>query len=237
MSNIIVLERENVLVVDSRLVAARLGVEHSDWLRNIVVKYQNEIEQEFESIRFENGSSFRDDGSFNPKPERYALLTEDQVLVFTTYSRNTEQVRKCKRDLVKAFSEAKKRLASSDRPLTQIQMLVAIAKQMAEQEQELLKQAEEQEKLKQISQETVKRVEAIESEQDRYNSPCGHKFTVLGFACSLGLELSLDECSNLGRQASRICKERGIETEKIRDPRFGKVGLYPESILNEVFKK
>lgn len=40
------------LVVDSRICAEMLDVKHSDWLRNIVRRYQGEIEADFGKVRF-----------------------------------------------------------------------------------------------------------------------------------------------------------------------------------------
>ena len=48
-------DRNSTLVVDSRLIAEILGVNHGDWVRNIIKKYQSEIEEDFGAIRFENG--------------------------------------------------------------------------------------------------------------------------------------------------------------------------------------
>lgn len=111
MNNLAVEERDKTLVVDSRLVAQELGVKHGDWLRNILIKYQQEIEADFGVIRFENGKPLK--GSKGGRPEQYAYLTEEQATVLMTYSRNTEQVRNCKRKLVKAFIEAKKLISSA----------------------------------------------------------------------------------------------------------------------------
>ena len=38
-----------------------------------------------------------------------------------------------------------------------------------------------------------------------------------------------------GRKATSLCKERGIETDSIPDPRFGVVKTYPSTVLDEVF--
>ncbi|AUB41974.1 DNA-damage-inducible protein D [Nostoc flagelliforme CCNUN1] len=76
----------------------------------------------------------------------------------------------------------------------------------------------------------------VEVEQDRVNTPCGHKYSVVGFANLQGLEISVKEAGTKGRKASALCRKQGIEIERIHDPRFGKVGLYPESVLIEVFK-
>ena len=106
MNNLTISEFLGVLCVDSRLVAQELNVNHSDWLRNVVIKYRQEIEADFGVFRFENGKPLK--SSQGGRPERYAYLTEEQATVLMTYSRNTEKVRLCKRKLVKAFTEAKK---------------------------------------------------------------------------------------------------------------------------------
>ncbi|WP_414545881.1 KilA-N domain-containing protein [Nostoc sp. CCY0012] len=112
--------------------------------------------------------------------------------------------------------------------MTQVQLLAAIAQQMAEQEQRLLEQKRQQTEI-------LTRLKAVEIEQDRFNTPCGHKYSVVGFANLQGLEISVKEASAKGRKASALCRKQNIEIERIHDPRFGRVGLYPESVLIEVF--
>lgn len=107
-------------------------------------------------------------------------------------------------------------------PMTQIQVLAQIAQQMADQEQQLLQQEA--------------RLAAVEAEQQRYLTPCGHKYTVMGFANLHKIKISGTEAAVKGRAAARICKAQGIEVEQVYDPRFGKVGLYPEDVLAQVFK-
>jgi hypothetical protein len=116
----------------------------------------------------------------------------------------------------------------SETAMTQIQLLAAIAKNLAEQEQHLLPQLQQQTEI-------LARLKAVEVEQDRVNTPCGHKYSVVGFANLQGLEISVKEASTKGRKASALCRKQGIEIERIHDPRFGRVGLYPESVLIEVF--
>ena len=112
--------------------------------------------------------------------------------------------------------------------MTQIQLLAALAQQLAEQEQHLLQQQQQQTQI-------LHRLKAVEVEQDRVNTPCGHKYSVVGFANLQGLEISVKVAGTKGRKASALCRKQGIEIERIHDPRFGKVGLYPESVLIEVF--
>jgi hypothetical protein len=112
--------------------------------------------------------------------------------------------------------------------MTQVQLLAAIAQQMAEQEQRLLKQQQQQTEI-------LARLKVVEVEQDRVSTPCGHKYSIVGFATLQGLEISVKEASAKGRKASALCRKQNIEIERIHDPRFGRVGLYPESVLIEVF--
>jgi hypothetical protein len=117
---------------------------------------------------------------------------------------------------------------SNETVMTQVQLLAAIAQQMAEQEQRLLEQQQQHTQV-------LARLKAVEIEQDRFNTPCGHKYSVVGFANLQGLEISVKEASAKGRKASALCRKQNIEIERIHDPRFGRVGLYPESVLIEVF--
>lgn len=104
MNNLIAITQQgDALVVDSRLIAERLGVNHSDWYRNIILKYQTDTEQAFGKLRFENGEI-----KGRGQPEKCCLLTEDQATFLMTLSRNTPEVVACKATLVKSFSEAKR---------------------------------------------------------------------------------------------------------------------------------
>ena len=60
-------------------------------------------------------------------------------------------------------------------------------------------------------------------------------FTVVGYAMLNEIDVNIKLASSIGRKAASLCKKRGIPTEEIPDPRFGRVKTYPESILREVF--
>lgn len=60
-------------------------------------------------------------------------------------------------------------------------------------------------------------------------------FTIVGYATLQGIQCGLKMACSLGRKATNLCKQRGVEPEEIPDPRFGKVKTYPEEILKEVF--
>ena len=96
-----IIELNGELVVDSRLIAKRLDIEHESLMRTLK-KYESKIEQRFGVIRFEIGEI-----AGRGRPEKFALLTENQATTLMTFSKNTDAVVECKLDLVEAFSNAK----------------------------------------------------------------------------------------------------------------------------------
>lgn len=111
MENQLVTIENNIPLADSRQVAGRLGIDHHDFFNNLVKKYQAEVEKDFGSLRFENAKI-----EGRGRPQKYALLTEDQTYVYLAYSKNTAQARACKRLLVKAFAEARQQLTGVYQP-------------------------------------------------------------------------------------------------------------------------
>ncbi len=101
MPNLTVIERESVLVVDSRLVASSLVIADENLLAT-VDKYKERIKPEFGKIAFQ--PRFSD----CCKPGRFAWLTEDRATFLMTLSRNTDEVVQCKLELLEAFFKAKR---------------------------------------------------------------------------------------------------------------------------------
>jgi hypothetical protein len=62
-------------------------------------------------------------------------------------------------------------------------------------------------------------------------------FTIVGYGTLHGIHVGLPLASRLGRMVTGLCKALGIETDKIPDPRFGEVKMYPTSVLDEVFER
>lgn len=103
LAKIDVIEKDDVLVVDSRLIADELGIEHRALMQTIK-KYLVEI-QEFGHLTFENATVVNAVGAKNTAI--FCYLNEDQATYVMTLSKNTDKVRQCKRSLVKAFRDAK----------------------------------------------------------------------------------------------------------------------------------
>jgi anti-repressor protein len=77
MNNLAVIESDGILVVDSRLVADQLGIQHRSFFQKVILKYQPEIEEDWGVIRFQIAKPSL--GSSGGRPERYALLSEQQA--------------------------------------------------------------------------------------------------------------------------------------------------------------
>ena len=82
-----IIEHEGTLVVDSRLIAEKLGIKHRNFLET-VYKYQSQIEQRFGQLRFETEAVKNRAGAVNEL--KFSLLTESQATALMTFSRNTE---------------------------------------------------------------------------------------------------------------------------------------------------
>lgn len=108
---------EGLQTIDSRLVAQSLGVDHSQWLRNLIMRHRQTIENQFGILFIEN----KKEKSTNGRPVKFALLTEDQAIFIATLSRNTDRVVQFKAKLVKSFAAARRQV--SQRPMQEIEHL------------------------------------------------------------------------------------------------------------------
>lgn len=90
-------------MVDSRLVAGELGIEHRALMQTIK-KYLDRLERK-EPVTFQMSLVKRPQGG--TYEETYCYLSEYQATLLMTFSRNTEQVLNCKERLVDAFIEAR----------------------------------------------------------------------------------------------------------------------------------
>ena len=90
-SRYILLRNQNFehLVIDSRLIATELVVNHKSFLETIR-KHQNEIEAAFGQLQFQTASVKNNVGVVNNVT--FAYLNEDQATFAMTLSRNTPQV-------------------------------------------------------------------------------------------------------------------------------------------------
>lgn len=60
--------------------------------------------------------------------------------------------------------------------------------------------------------------------------------TVVAYVSRNNIQLDVKRYGAIGTKASNLCKKRGITTSKINDVRWGQVKVYPDEILDEIFK-
>lgn len=81
-----------------------------------------------------------------------------------------------------------------------------------------------------LHEERINQLEAAKTTRPMY-------FTIAGYATLHGISVNLKDASNLGRKAAKLCKVQGLRTDECPDPRWGKVKMYPEKILDKVFEE
>lgn len=117
MNSITISEQNHILVVDSRLIAEELGIKHTVFFKTIKRHEQSMLELGLGQLVFEDRLLQNSVGAINQAG--FAWLTEDQATFLMTLSRNTEQVIRCKANLVLGFSAAKKNQSQPIEPTTQ----------------------------------------------------------------------------------------------------------------------
>lgn len=85
-----------------------------------------------------------------------------------------------------------------------------------------------------------KRVTAIEEDvtrlkAERRNRPEG--LSVMAYGVIHHIPVNLKLASIVGRKAAKICRDKGIPVGRLKDPRFGYVGEYPEEVLEQAFEE
>lgn len=103
------------------------------------------------------------------------------------------------------------------------QMLLIMAQQFLAVEQEQQRQATELARI----QETVAVIEARTQPENKH-------FTVLGYCNLIGKTVDYKTASKLGRKCAELSRDQGMVIGDVKDPRFGKVHSYHESILQAV---
>lgn len=102
-SRIILTEYKGEPRVDSRLLAEQLGNKHKNSMA-LIERYLGKF-QEFGVVPFQTEKPLA--GTAGGRPERFALLNEDQTFFLLALSRNSDRVVGLKADLIMAFREAR----------------------------------------------------------------------------------------------------------------------------------
>ena len=103
MNAITLTHTENEPRVDSRQLANQLGAKHKNPMA-LIERYLANF-AEFGVVPFQTEKPLA--GTAGGRPERFALLNEDQAFFLLSLSRNTDRVVDLKADLIMAFREAR----------------------------------------------------------------------------------------------------------------------------------
>lgn len=117
----------------------------------------------------------------------------------------------------KYFIECEKKLKENTKPMSMAEIVAHSANMLVEVEKKQL--------------ELEHRMNVIEAKQT--TSSCDY-FTIAGYCALKGFKVSFSDASKYGKDASKICSQRGISMGKVQDPRFGTVKTYPDHVLEEV---
>jgi phage regulator Rha-like protein len=104
---LVVLDEENVPLADSRLIALKLGMKPLSF-RRLLEEKQDYVEKHFGVIAFMEQKPLP--GSTGGRPEKYAMLTEEQSYYALTFCENTHKAMELRAKLVKEFMAAKQQL-------------------------------------------------------------------------------------------------------------------------------
>jgi len=118
MTNITIQTINSTLVVDSRLIASELGIQHKN-VKELIKTYQADFEG-FGQVAFETQAG---DVRY---AETFYLLNEDQCYLLLTFVKNTPEARQAKVNLVKAFKVAREKVVQPQLPSDYLSALKAL---------------------------------------------------------------------------------------------------------------
>lgn len=184
----------------------------ANWITNRIKKYGFVENQDYEV--FNNLINNSDGG--RPLIE-YALTIPCAKEI--SMVEGNEKGRQARKYFIACEEELKKIAQTPQKQLSTLDMLELTIKGMRENHEEL----------QEVKQE-VREIQAKITTRPDF-------FTIAGFGSLIGINVNLKLASSYGQKASKLCKERDIAMDTIPDPRFGKVRMYPRSILEEVFNQ
>lgn len=202
-------------------IAERLGFERPRDIRKLIERNLPEIESFGVCATVARTPDQR-----GGRPATEYWLTEEQALLVASRS-DAENAPTVRRMLIKVFV-AWRRGHLAPTAMTPAEILFEQAKMMVEVER---KQAA----LEVEQTEQANRIATTERRLDQIETATDH-FTCVGYArWAKQTSIDLKDAADLGRRASKRCRELGIPITKIPDPRFGYVNQFPKAILDEVW--
>lgn len=216
-NELIKIEAHEILIqsVNARDLYEFLGLADSQWSRWTKQNIENN------EFAFENNDWVGFDMmSSGNKTRGYALSVDfAKRIAMMTKSEKGEQVRQY-------FLDCERR---ANQPLTTMQMIAHMALQIDAQN----KRAEEQDRRLLLQEQRTNEIEARQAaivDGFRY-------YSVLAYSKLNAINVDLATAQRIGRNAAILSRDEGVLIDKVRDPRFGEVNAYAETILDRVFGK
>lgn len=207
MELIKILDRDGVQVVSARDLHAFLESkkQFADWIKNRIQKYGLVEDEDFTTFHQMVNRS---------KTTEYALtLDAAKELAMVEGNVKGKEARQYFIQCEKKLKEAQPVL-----PKTQGELILMLAQQNVQ---------------------TEKRLSIIESKvaeviAKQKGSPTDY-FSIAGFASLRDQPIDTNKASALSKRCWTLCKELGYDRHTVPDPRFGKVYIYPKTVLETVF--
>lgn len=214
----IVFKNGDQVVTTSRLVAEKFEKDHSKVLRAI-----RELGCSVKFTEANFGLSEYTDSTGRKLPEY--IITKDGFS-FLVMGFTGGQAAKFKEDFINAFNKMEGAL----KPKTPLESSAALLKVLVYHQEEMERQnaklTAHETQLSQLQQ-WVQNFEITKEGEPFY--------TIMGYAALRHKPVNIQLAAKLGKLASPRCKDLGIELGRIKDPRFGMINTYPESVLSELF--
>jgi phage regulator Rha-like protein len=205
-----------VPTITSREIAVATDKEHKTVLRD--------IRNMLESLYGEDGTDLYHPGVAVERDARnyIAVITLDREHAMTLATGYDVKLRKRVVDKLASYETAKA-MTPAEMLFEQARMMVEVERKQAALEVEQIEQAS--------------RIATTERRLDQIETATDH-FTCVGYArWAKQMSIDLKQAADLGRRATKRCRELGIPISKIPDPRFGAVNQFPKAILDEVWEE
>lgn len=122
---------------------------------------------------------------------------------------------------------------------------IACEKKLKESQPSALSPSELILKLAEMNVENERKMKALEEKQSKLENEINeikqrtttdlHQSTIVAYVSRNNIKLDVTRYGAMGKKASALCKKRNIEVVKINDVRWGKISVFPDEILDEVF--
>jgi hypothetical protein len=164
------------------------------------------------------------DGVFSKFAPNGTLLTQRGYLKLTK-PMNDDRAWEVQGEMIDRYFavEAAKSMTPAEMLFEQARMMVEVERKQAALETAQVEQAS--------------RIATTERRLDQIETATDH-FTCVGYArWAKQTSIDLKTAADLGRKATKRCREMGIPITKIPDPRFGAVNQFPKAILDEIWEE